>query len=304
MVVPPEKSSPLTPLPHPSDGRLRSGEGKKLATSFHLIDIPKIGVLDSGIGGLSVLREIHQLMPDHPTVYFADQFHLPYGPRPVEEIRAFCEAITEFLLGQGAVLMVIACNTASAASLLYLRDKYPHVPFVGMEPAVKPAVEHSRSGVVGVLSTRTTAEGPLYQRVLQRYAAGAKVITQVAPELVRIAEEQSQHTPESRAIISEYLRPFMEAGADEIVLACTHFPFLADAIQEIAGAGVRLIDPSPAIARQTARVWPSQVIPQSIPHQYFTSGSRDHLRDSLKALVKIDAPVRQVSWLDSYRLTV
>ncbi len=267
-----------------------------------MVTPPKIGVLDSGIGGLSVLREIHHLLPYHPTVYFADQFHLPYGPRSVEEIRTFCVAITDFLLEQGAVMIVVACNTASAASLLYLREQYPQIPIVGMEPAVKPAAEHSRSGVVGVLSTRTTAEGSLYQRVLQRYASDVKVITQVAPELVRIAEEQSQHTAESRAIITDYLRPFMDAGADEIVLACTHFPFLASAIQDIAGVGVRLIDPSPAIARQAARVWPAHHNPQFVPHQYFTSGSAEHLQNALKSLIDVEANVRQVVWTDQNNL--
>jgi glutamate racemase len=257
---------------------------------------PKIGVLDSGIGGLSVLREIHRLLPDHPTLYFADQLHLPYGSRPTAEIRVFCEAITDFLLERGAAVIVVACNTASAASLLYLREKYPHAPIVGMEPAVKPAAEHSRSGVVGVLSTRTTAEGSLYQRVLQRYASGVRVLTQIAPELVRIAEEQSQHTAESRAIIAGYIRPLVEAGADEIVLACTHFPFLADAIQETAGARVRLIDPSPAIARQVARVWPVDLPVDTGPHQYFTSGSVEGLQSALKALVNVDAHVQGAAW--------
>jgi glutamate racemase len=269
-----------------------------------MVTPPKIGVLDSGIGGLSVLREIHRFLPHHPTLYLADQVHLPYGPRPVEEIRAFCEAITQFLLEQGAVVIVIACNTASAASLLYLREKCPDVPFVGMEPAVKPAVERSRSGVVGVLSTRTTAEGALYQRVLQRYASGVRVITQVAPELVRIAEEQNQHMPESRAIIAQYVLPLVEAGADEIVLACTHFPFLADAIQEIAGAGVRLIDPSPAVAQQVARVWPPHLMVQAAPHQYFTSGAVEGLQTSLRSLIEIDALVNHTVWVDNHHLSV
>jgi glutamate racemase len=263
---------------------------------------PRIGVLDSGIGGLSVLREIHQLRPDHPTLYFADQFHLPYGPRPVGEIQAFVEAIANFLIEQGAVVIVIACNTASAASLLHLREVYPHIPIVGMEPAIKPAVERSRSRVVGVLSTRTTAEGPLYRRVLQRYASDAQVITQVAPELVRIAEEQSQDTPESCAVIAEIVRPMIEAGADEIVLACTHFPFLALAIQEAAGAGVRLVDPSSAIARQTARVWPERLVPEHAPNRYFTSGSPEHLQSRMKSLISVDAPVTQVVWADQNRL--
>ncbi len=233
---------------------------------------PKIGVFDSGIGGLSVLREIHRLLPDHPTIYVADQANLPYGPRPIPEIQSFSDRITQFLIEQGAVVIVIACNTASAASLEYLRAKYPDMPFVGMEPAVKPALEASKTGVVGVLSTRATAEGMLYKRLLERYAEDKRVITRIAPELVRIAEEQSQHTPASRKIIADYLRPIIDGGADHIVLACTHFPFLADAIQELAGQGIFLVDPSPAVARQTARLWPNKFNPEPATNDYYTTG--------------------------------
>ncbi len=255
---------------------------------------PKIGVFDSGIGGLSVLREIHKLLPYHPTIYIADQAHLPYGPRPIAEIQAFADDITRFLIAQGAVVIVIACNTASAASLEYLRSKYPQIPFVGMEPAVKPALEASKTGVVGVLSTRATAEGSLYKRLLQKYAQDKRVVTQVAPELVQMAEEQSQHTLASRAIISDYLRPILEAGSDHIVLACTHFPFLADAIQEVAGQGIHLIDPSPAVAHQTTRLWPDDVFPQRAPNAYFTSGDLSAFQKMLETLISVDTLATQL----------
>ena len=250
-----------------------------------------IGVLDSGVGGLSVLRAIHQALPDHPTVYFADQAHLPYGPRPLDEIRRFTSAITDFLLAKGAVVIVVACNAASAASLSYLREQYPNVPFVGMEPAVKPAAAASRTGVIGVLTTQATADGPLYERVLTRFADGVQVITQIAPELVHIVETNSQHTPENCALLRQYMQPFLDARADQIALACTHFPFLIPILCEIVGPDVVLVDPSPAIARQVARVWPPDVTPGHRPHTYFTSGDPDHLRAMLKRLIDIDAPV-------------
>ncbi len=253
---------------------------------------PKIGVFDSGIGGLSVLREIHRLLPHHPTIYIADQANLPYGPRPISEIQAFSDRITHYLIKQGAVVIVIACNTASAASLEYLRAKYPNMPFVGMEPAVKPALEASKTGVVGVLSTRATAEGSLYKRLLERYTEDKHVITQVAPDLVRIAEEQSQNTPASRAIISDYIRPMIDAGADHVVLACTHFPFLADAICEVAGHGVQLVDPSPAVARQTARLWPADRTPELAPNTYYTSGDTVAFQVTLKTLIDVDTFVK------------
>jgi glutamate racemase len=256
----------------------------------------KIGVLDSGVGGLSVLREIHRLLPHHPTVYVADQLHLPYGPRSAEEVRAFVFSITEFLIEQGGAVIVLACNTASAASLLPLRDTFPDTPFVGMEPAVKPAAEATKSGVVGVLTTRTTADGPLYERVLNQYARDVQVITQVSPGLVPIAEAQSQHTAEGRAVIRGYIEPLIEQGADQIVLACTHFPLLTDAIQDIAGSHVTLVDPSPAIARQVARVWPENITPSPAPNQYFTSADPSHFQVMLHQLIGIKSNASHLEW--------
>jgi glutamate racemase len=241
-----------------------------------------------------VLREIHQLLPNVPTIYVADQAHLPYGPRPAQEVRGFVEAITRFLIAQGAELIVLACHTASAASLHDLREQFPHVPFVGMEPAVKPAAEHTRSGVVGVLTTRTTAQGLLYQSVLERFAREVRVITQVAPDLVRIAEENTSHTAESQQIIRGYLQPMLAEGADEIVLACTHFPFLADVIQEIAGPDVQLIDPAPAVARQAKRLWQSDTVQGA--YRYYTTGDPKRLQFMLNTLLGISAPVTALQW--------
>ena len=247
-----------------------------------------IGVLDSGVGGLCVVRAIHHLLPNHPTVFCADQAHLPYGPRDAAEIRGFVRVITRFLLEHDAVVIVVACNAASAASLTYLRDEFPTIPFVGMEPAVKPAVQTTRSGVIGVLTTQATSDGPLYARVLSRFAGNVRVMTQVAPELVHIVEANSQHTPESRAIIHAYLKPLLEAGVDQIALACTHFPFLAETIQGIVGPDVGLIDPSGAIARQVSRVWPPHIVPGQQDNTYYTSGSPENLRQMLNILIGVD----------------
>ncbi len=256
----------------------------------------KIGVLDSGIGGLSVLREIHALLPDYPTLYFADQAHLPYGPRPPAEVRSYVSAIADFLIDRGAAVIVVACNAASAASLYDLRAQYPGIPFVGMEPAVKPAATATRSGVIGVLTTQATASGPLYARVLDQHTKHVRVITQVAPELVMIAENNTQHTPESRDIIAQHLQPMLDAGADQIVLACTHFPFLAEAIQTIVGDRAQLVNPGPAVARQTARVWPSSLPPIPTENSYFTSGSPAQFLIMLRNLTGVNAPVEQATW--------
>lgn len=233
-------------------------------------DVKRIGVFDSGVGGLSVLREIHRLLPDIPTLYYADQAHVPYGVRSPDNIRQLVDRITTFLIARGARLIVIACHTASAVSLRDLRARYPQVPFVGMEPAVKPAVERTRTGVVGVLTTQITADGALYRSVLERFGGDARVITQVAQGLVTLVEDDTADTPEGQAILRGCVQPLVDANADHIVLACTHFPFLARQIAALTDA--TLVDPAPAVARQVARVLPPDVQPSSAPHLYYTSG--------------------------------
>lgn len=215
---------------------------------------PPIGILDSGVGGLSIVRALWDELPAEPILYVADQAHLPYGPRPLEEIRAFAEGITNFLLANGAKIIVVACNAASAASLHYLRSTFPETLFVGMEPAVKPAALATRSGVVGVLTTAATAGGPLYASVRERYATGVKIETLVCPELVEAVENDAATLEALRPTFDRVLAPALARGADQIVLACTHFPFAADAIRAYAGPNVTIVDPSPAIARQTQRM--------------------------------------------------
>ena len=236
---------------------------------------PPIGVFDSGVGGLSVLRAIHHLLPGQPVIYLADQAHVPYGPRPLEEVRSFTFTITRHLLAQGAALIVVACNTASAAALHELRQAFPQTPFVGMEPAVKPAAEQTRSGIVGVLATPATFQGALYASVVERFANGVQIMKDTCPGLVAQIEDGKLAGAETRAILEKALRPMLAAGIDTIVLGCTHYPFVIPLISEICGPGVRVIDPAPAIARQTARLlsppldnasrWPAAI-------RYLTSG--------------------------------
>jgi glutamate racemase len=253
-------------------------------------------VLDSGVGGLTILREIQRLLPQYPTLYFADQGHLPYGPRPPEQIRCFVTAIAEFLIAQGATTVVLACNAASAASLLELRERHPEIAFVGMEPAVKPAAEATRSGVIGVLTTQATADGPLYARVLRQYASGKRVLTQVAPELVQMVEQGTQGEPASRQVVARYADALREAGADQLVLACTHFPFLIETLREIIGPGVQIVDPSPAVARQVARVVDQPAPSEQFASRYYTSADAGRLRAMLKSLIAVEAEVETVNW--------
>jgi glutamate racemase len=209
-----------------------------------------IGIFDSGVGGLSILAQVRQLVPGERILYFADQANVPYGPRGISQVRAFSESITTYLLNKGAKIVVVACNTASAAALQYLREVFPDIPFVGMEPAVKPAAQSSRSQKVGVLATPTTFQGELFGSVVERFAKGIEVIQQTLPGLVERIEMNDLDSSETRAILVERITPLIEAGVDTLVLACTHYAFLIPTIEDMFGSSVVVIDPSPAIARQ------------------------------------------------------
>lgn len=255
-----------------------------------------IGVLDSGVGGLSVLREIHRCIPTHPTLYYADQAHLPYGAKSKTELYGYVDAIIRFMRDSGARVIVFACNTASAACLVEMRAAYPEIPFVGMEPAIKPAVQATRSGAVGVLATQVTANGDLYRQTLARFAGNARVITQVASEFVQLVEQADWESARGREILHAHLQPMLDAGVDQVALACTHFPFLIDALQEIAGENVHFIDPSPAIALQTRRLLEKAGLLRDgtlAQHTYWTSASPDKLRDMIKRLIDVDTQPEQ-----------
>lgn len=224
-----------------------------------------IGIFDSGVGGLSVLRAVRARLPQVPVIYLGDQAHVPYGPRPLQEVRAFSEAITRYLLAQGARMIVVACNAASAAALHGLRKQFPGVAFVGMEPAVKPAAETTRSGVVGVLATPATFQGELYASVIERFAQGVTVLEDTCPGLVAQIELGDLRGSHTRAILEKALLPMLARGMDTVVMGCTHYPFVIPLIQEISGPEVRVIDPAPAVAQQAARVLADCRIPLDTP---------------------------------------
>lgn len=213
-----------------------------------------IGIFDSGVGGLSVLREIRNQIPDSPIIYFGDQIHVPYGPRDLEEVYSLSKAITQFLLGLGADIIVVACNTASAAALYPLREEFPYIPFVGMEPAVKPAAEKTHTGNVGVLATPATFQGKLYNSVVERFAKNVKIYQNTCSGLVQEIEKGNFTGKETRKILENALFPMLENKIDSVVLGCTHYPFVIPLIKEIVGSEVTVIDPSPAVAKQTKRI--------------------------------------------------
>jgi glutamate racemase len=204
-----------------------------------------------------VLRAVRAALPGADLAYLGDGAHVPYGARPLEEVRGFALGIARFLRAQGANLIVVACNTASAAALKALRQapELAGVPIVGMEPAVKPAAETTRTGVVGVLATPATFQGELYASVIERFAQGVTVLQQVCPGLVQQIEAGALDTPETEAMLRGWVEPLLARGIDTLVLGCTHYPFVIPLLERICGPGVRVIDPAPAVARQAARLW-------------------------------------------------
>ena len=248
-----------------------------------------IGVFDSGVGGLSVWREIVRQMPAESTLYVADQAHVPYGPRPVHEIRDYAKSLARFLLTHAAKLIVVACNTASGAALRDLRETFPETPFVGMEPAVKPAAERTRSGVVGVIATPATLQGAQFRDLVHRFAAQVRLETQVCPGLVEAVEAGALHAPQTLQMLHDCLDPMVAAGIDHLVLGCTHYPFLREAIGEVTGPGVTLIDPAPAVARQVGRRLKQHELCAEeghvARHRFYTSGDRQMLARMAETLV-------------------
>jgi glutamate racemase len=259
-----------------------------------------LGIFDSGVGGLSVLRAVQRAYPNENLIYLADQAHVPYGPRSLGEVRAFAEDITHYLLDQGAKLIVVACNTASASALHYLRRTFPEVPFVGMEPAVKTAAEYTQSGVVGVLATTATFQGALYASVIERFANGVTVLQDTCPGLVNQIEAGDLESPQTRAIIKAALDPMLAQGIDTVVLGCTHYPFVIPAIQRIAGPRVRVIDPAPAIARQVGRLLDQHSLHapegQSGKVRFLTSGDPERFQSLIRQLLGTLVRAESVQW--------
>ena len=247
-----------------------------------------VGVFDSGLGGLAVLQELRHLLPHEQFIYCADQANLPYGQRSLAEVRHFSRQITQFLHQAHQIkLLVIACNTASGAALHVLRQECPQLPFVGIEPAIKPAVAATRSGVVAVLATNATFQGNLFTKVVNAFAQHVQVLSQPAPELVQLVEAGELHSAETLAVLERLLQPLLAQGADTLVLGCTHYGFLKPAIHALC-PHITIIDPAPAIARQAHRVLHQNQLlasgPVMPPPLFFTSAAPDHFAQQLVRL--------------------
>jgi glutamate racemase len=239
-----------------------------------------VGVFDSGVGGLSVLHHIRAALPDARLIYVADSAHVPYGDKTASYIEQRAIAISEFLIGQGAEAIVIACNTATAAAAATLRSRFT-LPIIAMEPAVKPAVAATRSGVVGVLATIGTLESARFAALLEKYAGDVEIVTQGCPGLVEQVERGDLDGPQTRALIERYTAPLLERGADTFILGCTHYPFLAPLIRDMAGDDIVLVDTGAAVARELCRRIDSELDPATSENSddvFYTSG--DALRAS------------------------
>lgn len=214
--------------------------------------IKPIGIFDSGIGGTSIWKEIHKLLPNENTIYLADSKNAPYGQRSREEIIALSCKNTEELLKQGCKLIVVACNTATTNAIKELREKYD-VPFIGIEPAIKPAANLSKTETIGILATKGTINSELFNRAVETYS-NVKIIEQIGFGLVQLIEEGKMNSEEMTELLKKYLQPMVDANIDYLVLGCTHYPYLIPQLKKIIPEHIKIIDSGEAVAKQTQKI--------------------------------------------------
>ena len=240
------------------------------------MDNAPIGVFDSGMGGLSVWKEIVRALPGESILYYGDGANCPYGSKSPQQIVRLSDEIARFFAGRGVKLIVVACNTATAEAIGYLRERY-RVPFVGMEPAVKPAAQHSASGVIAILATAATLQGTLFRETSERFAGEVKVLSSIGEGFVELIESGREDSPQAEEAVRRTVEPLLVQGADHLVLGCTHYPFLTDALKKAIGSrNVTLVDPAPAIARRVVAVLRERNALAEAGHRakytYFSSG--------------------------------
>lgn len=211
-----------------------------------------IGLFDSGIGGTSIWKEIHELLPYEDTIYLADSKNAPYGQKSKDEIIALSIKNTEYLLNQNAKIIVVACNTATTNAIKELRAKYD-VPFIGIEPAIKPAAVKSEKHIIGILATQGTLNSELFHQTAEKFH-DTKIVEQIGTGLVRLIEDGEMHSKEMDSLLRKYLTPMIEANIDYLVLGCSHYPYLIPQIQKILPKDIKIIDSGEAVARQTKSI--------------------------------------------------
>ena len=253
-----------------------------------------IGVFDSGVGGLSVLRAIREALPAEDLIYVADSGHAPYGDKSEAHITARTLGVGQWLAASGVKAITVACNTATVVAVQSLRER-THLPVVAIEPAIKPAVSLTRSGVVGVLATQQTVQSASVARLCALHGADTRILLQACPGWVEQVERADLSSPQTLSLIERDIGPLLDAGADTLVLGCTHYPFLRDAIASLAGPSVTLIDPAQAVARELVRRLGAQVRSAQGPRgqvRFFTSGELAQVRSVIRHLWDDDAQVQ------------
>jgi len=256
-----------------------------------------IGIFDSGVGGLCVLREIRTRLPHESIHYLADSRNCPYGSKTREEALSLSRKNIEFLVKQGCKLIVVACNTVTAVAIDYFRSEY-NIPFVGMEPAVKPAALQTKTKKIGVLATENTLNGRLFKQTFEKYAQGLEVVVQPGYGLVELVEQQAQDSEQARILLSQYLLPMMDKGVDTLVLGCTHYPFLLEMIKTVTQNRITIIDPADAVANQTQKVLAQFNLTADNSHSplfhFYTTGEKKIAQTFINHAIKTPYTLEQV----------
>lgn len=255
-----------------------------------------IGIFDSGVGGLSIWRELVNDLPKESVVYFADNANCPYGPKSKNEIIGFVSKIVEFLISKNCKIIVVACNTATAAAIDFLRSNYS-LPFIGMEPAVKPAALNSKTKSIAVLATEGTFNGKLYIETSRRFAKDVVLNIKVGDKLVDIVENGLIDDPYTEKHLASLVKPLIEKKIDHLVLGCTHYPFLINKLKKVLPENVRIIDPAPAVIKQTKRILEQNDFLNSTGkpyYEFYSSGNPDILKRMLKDITKLDYHVQKI----------
>lgn len=256
-----------------------------------------IGIFDSGLGGLSVWKELIKILPNEDMIYFADSANCPYGSKKENKIIDLSRRIVDFLLSKNCKLIIVACNTATAAAIDYLRTNYS-IPFIGMEPAVKPASLNSKTKSIGVLATEGTFNGRLYQETKERFAKDVNVNIKVGEGLVDIVEQGLINDKSTKEHLWQLVSPLVELNIDHLVLGCTHYPFLMPVLKELLSPDVAIIDPAPAVAKQAYRVLEknnlSNTTNRNANYEFYTTGNPNILNDFLKQISNRSFIINQV----------
>lgn len=251
-----------------------------------------IGIFDSGVGGLSIWSEIHQLLPTESTIYLSDSKHAPYGPKGKEKIIDLSIKNTEWLINQGCKLIVVACNTATTNAIKTLRKNYP-IPFIGIEPAIKPAALESKSKAIGILATKGTLSSQLFHETSQLYSSDLTVVEQVGDGIVELIENGKLCSDQMKQLLQSYLKPMLDAEIDCLVLGCTHYHFLTPILKQLLPSHIKIIDSGKAVARQTKSILVNNILLNTIasaePNRFYTNGNPEVINSLLKsetALIK------------------